>query len=175
MTPQSQQHESINPDDVWTLHGACFEHPDPDLWFPEEGQSGEEAKRICASCPVRQDCLQHALSEIETIGIWGGASERVRRPLRRLSRQSPHGPFRKIGCRCSFCQALDDHDKRMSALAAGQQPDRVDTRGPNTTHGTPSCYPKGCRRPECLAALREWRAERRALKRLEEARRGEAS
>ena len=157
-------HTSTNHDEAWRNHGSCLDHPDPDLWFPEQGP-GTEGRRICAACPVREDCLQHALTETETWGTWGGASERVRRYLRRQLRAAQHGPFRKTGCDCTFCQALDDHWARMDALAKGHAPDRIDTRGPNVRHGTPSCYPKGCRRPECLAALREWRRERRALKR----------
>ncbi len=172
MTPL---HSSTNHDEAWRQHASCLDHPEPDLWFPDEGP-GTEGRRICAACPVRADCLQHALVETETFGTWGGASERVRRHLRSLLNAAPHGPFRKRGCICPFCEALDDHDGRMAALAKGQPADRVDTRGPNVTHGTPSCYPKGCRRPECLAALREWRRRRREQLRAQaDDERGEAS
>lgn len=160
----------IGHDQQWRLHSSCLDHPDPSLWFPEaDGDPGLEGRRICAACPVRADCLQHALATVEVFGTWGGASERVRRYLRRLLSGSPHPdrPRRVRGCPCAFCAALDDHDGRMRALAKGDRPAKLDTRGPNVTHGTPSCYPKGCRRPECLAALREWRRERRELKRLQ--------
>jgi WhiB family transcriptional regulator, redox-sensing transcriptional regulator len=169
-------HHSTNHDELWRAHSSCLDHPDPDLWFPDEGP-GTEGRRICASCPVRTDCLQHALATLETFGTWGGASERVRRHLRSLLNVSPHPdePRRHRGCRCMFCQALDEHDQRMRALAKGQPADRIDTRGPNVRHGTPSCYPKGCRRPECLAALREWRRARREQKRLEAEAQSEAS
>jgi len=33
------------------------------------------AKRVCAQCPVRQACLEHAVSVPEQFGIWGGMTE----------------------------------------------------------------------------------------------------
>lgn len=30
------------------------------------------AQLACRSCPVRMDCLEHAISNKETEGIWGG-------------------------------------------------------------------------------------------------------
>ncbi|NDH88296.1 MAG: WhiB family transcriptional regulator, partial [Actinobacteria bacterium] len=42
-----------------------------------------EAKRVCLSCEVRNDCLEYALSNDERFGIWGGLSERERRRLKK--------------------------------------------------------------------------------------------
>ena len=39
------------------------------------------AKAICASCPVRKDCLSYALRIREPLGIWGGLNESERRAL----------------------------------------------------------------------------------------------
>jgi len=39
------------------------------------------AKSICSSCPVRQECLEYALSIPEPHGIWGGLNETERRRL----------------------------------------------------------------------------------------------
>jgi WhiB family redox-sensing transcriptional regulator len=39
------------------------------------------AKRVCAACPVRQECLEYALRLREPFGIWGGLSETERRDL----------------------------------------------------------------------------------------------
>ncbi|MDQ5816234.1 MAG: WhiB family transcriptional regulator [Actinomycetota bacterium] len=61
--------------------GACVGAPDPDLWFPERGQSAEPARRICARCPVRPECLHWALEKDE-LGVWGGLSPRERKRLR---------------------------------------------------------------------------------------------
>jgi len=67
----------------WRLGAACAE-VDPELWFPERGDGAEVAKRICAGCPVRAQCLAFALQTNEGIGVWGGVSGRERRALRRI-------------------------------------------------------------------------------------------
>jgi WhiB family transcriptional regulator, redox-sensing transcriptional regulator len=53
-----------------------------DLLFPERGESAEPARQVCAACPVRQPCLDYAISNRITYGIWGGLTERERRALR---------------------------------------------------------------------------------------------
>jgi WhiB family redox-sensing transcriptional regulator len=58
---------------------------DPETFFPEKGGSTREAKRICAQCTVREQCLDYALEHDERFGIWGGLSERERRRLRRIA------------------------------------------------------------------------------------------
>ncbi|MEO6123327.1 MAG: WhiB family transcriptional regulator [Ilumatobacteraceae bacterium] len=40
------------------------------------------AKSVCASCPVKQSCLGHALRTAEPHGIWGGLNEAERKGLR---------------------------------------------------------------------------------------------
>lgn len=52
-----------------------------DLWFPEKGGSNTAAKRICAACPVRAECLQYALDNDIRFGIFGGLSGYERRKL----------------------------------------------------------------------------------------------
>ena len=46
----------------------------------------EQAKAICAGCPVRLDCLIFALEANQQFGIWGGYDEEERRELRRRRR-----------------------------------------------------------------------------------------
>ncbi|MCU1362851.1 MAG: Transcription factor WhiB [Acidimicrobiaceae bacterium] len=41
------------------------------------------AKRICAGCLVRDECLRAALDRHESYGIWGGLNEFERRALTR--------------------------------------------------------------------------------------------
>ena len=65
---------------AWMDDALCAQ-VDPDLWFPERGGPGSPAKRICARCPVREQCLDENL--METHGFWGGMSERERRAERR--------------------------------------------------------------------------------------------
>lgn len=56
---------------------------DPAVFFPERGGDSQTPKQICAGCEHREDCLEMALANRETYGIWGGTSERERRLLRR--------------------------------------------------------------------------------------------
>ena len=67
--------------------GAC-RGVDPEVFFPEQGMSLEPAKRVCADCAVRDECLEFALANRERFGVWGGPSERERRRLRRARRQA---------------------------------------------------------------------------------------
>jgi WhiB family redox-sensing transcriptional regulator len=53
-----------------------------DLFFPERGESAGPARLLCAACPVRQPCLDYAITNRITHGIWGGLTERERRALR---------------------------------------------------------------------------------------------
>jgi WhiB family redox-sensing transcriptional regulator len=64
--------------------GALCAQADPEAFFPEKGGSTKEAKKVCAVCPVQQECLEYALLNEERFGIWGGKSERERRRLRGL-------------------------------------------------------------------------------------------
>lgn len=73
----------IDPEDSSWLGKAACRGIDPDLMFPERGASTRPAKRICSGCPVRLQCLVNALRSGEKFGIWGGASERERRRIRK--------------------------------------------------------------------------------------------
>jgi WhiB family redox-sensing transcriptional regulator len=66
----------------WQERALCAQ-TDPEAFFPEKGGSTREAKRVCMSCDVRQECLEYALAHDERFGIWGGLSERERRRLKR--------------------------------------------------------------------------------------------
>lgn len=72
--------------DRWQLRSNCL-GVDPDLFFPERGESTREAKEVCKGCTVREECLEYALSNGEKFGIWGGLSERERRRIRRQRRK----------------------------------------------------------------------------------------
>ncbi len=72
---------------AWRDLAACNGH-DPSLFFPA-GETGpaaaqiQQAKRICASCDVQEDCLMYAIETNQVAGIWGGLTEDERRPVRR--------------------------------------------------------------------------------------------
>lgn len=63
----------------WMGQAVCAT-VDPEEWFPEKGVSAHQAKKICVTCPVIDECLQFALDNDET-GIWGGTSHRQRRSM----------------------------------------------------------------------------------------------
>jgi WhiB family redox-sensing transcriptional regulator len=67
---------------AWQADSLCAQ-TDPEAFFPEKGGSTRDAKKICASCDVRAQCLEYALQNDERFGIWGGLSERERRKLRK--------------------------------------------------------------------------------------------
>jgi WhiB family redox-sensing transcriptional regulator len=64
---------------------------DPELFFPERGHDASAAKAVCFACPVRTDCLAHAIQNNETVGIWGGLSAHQRR--RAKSGKPTRGPL----------------------------------------------------------------------------------
>jgi len=59
------------------------------LFYPERGESSKEAKAVCATCPVRVECLDHAIATHERWGLWGGMTERERRGLRTAKPKPP--------------------------------------------------------------------------------------
>ena len=65
----------------WQEEALCAQ-TDPELFFPETGGLPREAKKICGTCPVKQKCLDYAITHNETEGIWGGLSAIERRRLR---------------------------------------------------------------------------------------------
>lgn len=71
----------------WRHRAACL-NEDPELFFPI-GNTGpalaqiEEAKKVCMTCEVREQCLNWALENGQDHGVWGGLSEDERRALKR--------------------------------------------------------------------------------------------
>jgi WhiB family redox-sensing transcriptional regulator len=74
-------------DTEWMARGSCKDVP-PSTFFPSDGVGVEEAKQICATCPVVKPCLEYALRNRIDHGVWGGASERERRRILRARRQT---------------------------------------------------------------------------------------
>lgn len=65
----------------WMVEAACL-GLDPNLFFPERGEDSSQAKAICQSCVVIEECADYAQVNRLTKGIWGGTSERQRRQIR---------------------------------------------------------------------------------------------
>ncbi|WP_460782771.1 WhiB family transcriptional regulator [Nonomuraea sp. N2-4H] len=47
---------------------------------PSQSQA-DRAKQVCAGCPVREPCLEYALSTRQAHGVWGGTDPGQRREL----------------------------------------------------------------------------------------------
>jgi WhiB family redox-sensing transcriptional regulator len=60
---------------------GCFIPPLREESDAERRTRERIAKRVCAGCPVRQECLDYALRVREPFGIWGGLNEVERRAL----------------------------------------------------------------------------------------------
>lgn len=73
---------------VWEDHAACAELSQ-ELFFPEQGDRPDPARRVCRQCPVRQRCLEFALARPELVGVWGATNEHERRQMRREAAQAP--------------------------------------------------------------------------------------
>jgi WhiB family transcriptional regulator, redox-sensing transcriptional regulator len=67
----------------WRAAAAC-RGEDPELFLPARGRPHDEAMRYCTRCPVRCECLQHALETGQrAVGVWGGTTGRQRLLARR--------------------------------------------------------------------------------------------
>jgi hypothetical protein len=51
------------------------------VFFPGRGETAGPARQACAQCPVRQQCLEFAVSNRIVYGIWGGLTGPERRAL----------------------------------------------------------------------------------------------
>ena len=63
----------------WRDRAACNGLP-VEWWFSDlKSPEYRRARTICQSCPVRWECLEHAVNRPERYGIWGacGPDERV--------------------------------------------------------------------------------------------------
>ena len=69
----------------WVSRALCAQ-TDPELFFPERGESGNLARRICADCEVREECLEFALKDPTTVGVWGGTTTHQRRQINQQRR-----------------------------------------------------------------------------------------
>jgi len=54
------------------------------------------AKKICAGCAVRSECLEFALSHDQVYGIWGGTTPEDRQRERRRKRRAAAAARRRV-------------------------------------------------------------------------------
>jgi len=55
----------------WVDKADCKNVP-IEIFFPNQGGSTQLARRICATCPVRQQCINYAIANHIEYGVWGG-------------------------------------------------------------------------------------------------------
>jgi len=77
----------------WRSRAACLDE-DPELFFPL-GSAGpsllqiEDAKAMCARCPVHMECLRWAMTIGVSDGVWGGhTADEINAAKRREKRKS---------------------------------------------------------------------------------------
>ena len=71
----------------WRLDAACRDL-DTAIFFPGSDEEVATAKAVCASCPVREACLQFALITRQDDGVWGGLDENERKRVRRRRQEA---------------------------------------------------------------------------------------
>ena len=128
---------------AWMTGGVCAQ-VDPELWFPEKGGSTREAKALCTGCPVQVQCLAYALANDERFGVWGGASERDRRRMKRTTTR-PQGvpvraPDKRTGVIRQLATTLTDPEIAARLGCSSRTVLRIRTAG-----GIPPAHPSGRR------------------------------
>jgi len=73
------------------------------------GAQQREARQFCRTCPVRTECLAHALDQRIEFGVWGGMTERERRAL--LRNRSDVRSWTDL-----LSQARDAHNETVTAV-----------------------------------------------------------
>ena len=53
---------------------------------PEKQARESAAKKICTACPIKTECLEHALAVPENFGVWGGLTQEERMVIVKFKR-----------------------------------------------------------------------------------------
>ena len=82
--PMSRKAAEPAPDTDFFADAAC-RGADTSVFFPVSDSFADEAKAICATCPVAEQCLEYSIETHQPDGVWGGltAVERHRLVRRR--------------------------------------------------------------------------------------------
>jgi len=77
--------------DEWMQDAAC-RGMDVNIFYPGDGEVEdeavyEEARSICAGCPVQAQCRDYAIATRDWNGMWGGMTELERHRLDRKQRR----------------------------------------------------------------------------------------
>ena len=144
----------------WRELALCANEP-PNLFFTDDPTTQHQARTICGDCTVRVECLDHAITNNITDGIFGGTTEALREWIRSQYLQSPDH-YR--GALQAAMQELDYHLGRAERplqpartcprcganVPEGRWP--IDRNGNQSTCGLASTFNKGCRCDPCRQA-----------------------
>lgn len=73
----------------WRQDALCIvDGVGTDFFFGTDKHEVEAAIEFCSDCPVKTDCLEYAITNNIVDGVWGGASERERRRMKRSLKSS---------------------------------------------------------------------------------------
>lgn len=89
----------------WMDDAAC-KAADFFIWHSDNPQDQAEAKRVCAGCPVRQQCLQLALDSGDGWAVMGGTTPAERGRVR-TEQTTKHGQYswaKRTNCHCRDCR-----------------------------------------------------------------------
>lgn len=102
----------------------------------ERAEREATAKKLCARCPVRRECLEKSLEEGHQYGVWGGLTEEERRQERRDRKEIQRGAvrvsavgamrrLRALACAghgvAQVVEATGVSESMVSAIRAGRQ------------------------------------------------------
>ncbi len=83
----------------WQMEGACNKRNTQDFFFHPDGEKGakkrrreNQAKAVCAGCPVLETCLDWSLRTQQENGTLGGLTEDERRAVLFPNRAKKHKP-----------------------------------------------------------------------------------
>ena len=99
----------------WRFDAACEPRTGDAYFVPARGDT-RPAKITCRSCPVRLDCLAHALEHDEQDGIWGGLTRGERVALARRGLTAADVVLADAGGRmpCRHCDATFAYAARLA-------------------------------------------------------------
>lgn len=77
----------------WQARAACAGLEDLSIFFKEAaGRDGyAEARKVCAICPVKDNCLENALSQRDQFGFLGDKTPKERRMIKAQRRKEARG------------------------------------------------------------------------------------
>jgi len=62
---------------MWRDRRACADR-NVSFFFPSDRGGVKRAIKVCETCPVKAECLEFAICNQITDGIWGGTTETAR-------------------------------------------------------------------------------------------------